>query len=234
MSQPLVKASVIAGSLPRWSSGGGRIRIWHAGLGRPGTLGHTTAGKRDRMLRQPPAAKLRACRGRRDPCGQRDAQLAEPMFHRTGPDRTGPSGPGRGGPGRGAAGQARRERANAFSRSPLVPRMVTSAAVGASDHRLIVTSMVSRRCTQAISDLAYGTGAHRIRTVAPGQALRVQDGGSPSLTRTCTNTNSRYQLPTGISSRHDGPLCRLLPARCAVMPAKSGSGGSRARPFYGY
>jgi hypothetical protein len=169
MSQPLVKASVIAGSLPRWSSGGGRIRIWHAGLGRPGTLGHTTAGKRDSMLRQPPAAKLRACRGRRDPCGQRDAQLAEPMFHRSGPVRpgragsvragSGRAGAGRGGPGRGAAG---RERANAFSRSPLVPRMVTSAAVGASDHRLIVTSMVSRRCTQAISDLAYGTGVPRI------------------------------------------------------------------------
>jgi hypothetical protein len=30
--------------------------------------------------------------------------------------------------------------------------MVTGAAVGASDHRLIVASMVIRRCTQAISD----------------------------------------------------------------------------------
>jgi hypothetical protein len=38
--------------------------------------------------------------------------------------------------------------------------MVTGAAAGASDHRLIVASMVSRRWTQAISDLAYGM--HRI------------------------------------------------------------------------
>jgi hypothetical protein len=40
--------------------------------------------------------------------------------------------------------------------------MVTGAAVGASDHRLIAASMVSRRCTQAIPDLAYGTGIPRI------------------------------------------------------------------------
>jgi hypothetical protein len=75
-----------------------------------------------------------------------------PMFHRSGPVWC---GPGRGG-----------ERANAFSRSPLVPRMVTGAAVGARDHMLIVASMVSRRCTQAISDLACGTGLHRIDRVA--------------------------------------------------------------------
>ena len=54
--------------------------------------------------------------------------------------------------------------------------------------------------------------------------------GSLCLTRTCMHTNSKYRLPAGISRRHDGRLCRLLPARCAVMPAKSGSGGSRTRP----
>jgi hypothetical protein len=93
------------------------------------------------------------------------------MFHRSGlvrpyvpPVRSGAAlcstGPVWCGPGRGG------ERANAFSRSPLVPGMVTGAAVGASDHRLIVASMVSRRCTQAISDLACGTGLHRIDRVA--------------------------------------------------------------------
>jgi len=45
---------------------------------------------------------------------------------------TGPVGPVRSGAGRGG------ERANAFSRSPLVRRIVTGAAVGAGDHRLIV------------------------------------------------------------------------------------------------
>jgi len=45
--------------------------------------------------------------------------------------------------------------------------MVTGA-VGASDHRLIVASMVSRRCTQAISDLAYGI---------PGEGLVGREGG---------------------------------------------------------
>ena len=143
---------------------------------RPGTPGPHNSREARRHAAAASAAELRACRGRRDPCGQRDAQLAGPMFHRSGlvrpyvpsvrpaPVRPAPvrAGPGRGGPGPGRAG---RERANAFSRSPLVPGMVTGAAVGASDHRLIVASMVSRRCTQAISHLACGTGVHHVRTV---------------------------------------------------------------------
>ena len=51
----------------------------------------------------------------------------------------------------------------------------------------------------------------------------------PARTR-IPNTGSQRVLSSG----HDGRLCRLLSARCAVMPAKSGSGGSRTRPFYGY
>jgi len=61
---------------------------------------------RDGKPRQPPAAKPTACRVRRGPCGQRDAQLAGPMFHRSGlvrpyvppvrsgPVRSGPAGSG--------------------------------------------------------------------------------------------------------------------------------------------
>jgi hypothetical protein len=138
--------------------------------GRPGTPGHTTAGKRDGKPWQPPAANLRACRGRRDPCGQRDTQPAGPMFHRSGLVRpyvpSVRSGPVRSGPVRSGAGRGG-ERANAFSRSPLVPRMVTGAAAGASDHRLIVASMVSRRRTQAISDLACSSGEARNRSHGP-------------------------------------------------------------------
>ena len=43
---------------------------------------------------------------------------------------------------------------------------------------------------------------------ARGRALRGQDDRSPNLTRTCTHMNSRYWPLTGISSPHDGRLCR--------------------------
>jgi len=65
-------------------------------------------------------------------------------------------------------------------------------------------------------------------------AARAGRRGPRCLTRTCTHTNSKYRLPAGISSRHDGRLCRPGPARCAVMPADSGSDGSRTRPYCGY
>ena len=158
------------------------------GTGEAVNPGRTTAGKGDGMLRQPPAAKVRACRGRRDPCGQRDAQLAGPMFHRSGLVRPYVP-PGRAGPGRGWAGRGAGKR---VQRSPLVPRMVTGAAVGASDHRLIAASMVSRRCTQVISDLAYGAGVRwtgrrrRTRRGRAGGAVAAGGGGArcmPCLVR---------------------------------------------------
>jgi len=62
----------------------------------------------------------------------------------------GPAGPVPSGLGQGGLS------ANAFGRSPLVPWMATGAAVRASDHRLIVASMVSRRGRR--SDWACGTG----------------------------------------------------------------------------
>jgi hypothetical protein len=40
--------------------------------------------------------------------------------------------------------------------------------------------------------------------------------------------------PVGISSRHDGHLCRPWSAGCAIMPAKSGSSSPQNCPFYAY
>jgi len=80
------------------------------------------------MLRQPRAAKLRACRGRRGPCGQRDAQLAGPMFHRSGLVRPYVP-PVRSGPVRDEVGRGE-ERADAFSRSPAEPLAATGVAGG--------------------------------------------------------------------------------------------------------
>jgi len=77
------------------------------------------------------------------------------------------------------------------------------------------------------------TGGDPIRTVPPAGRFACRMARFPCLTRTCSHTNSKYRPAKGISSRHDGRLCRLLPARCAIMPARSGSGGSRARPFWG-
>ena len=122
------------------------------------------------MPRQPPAAKLRETEG---PAGVAAARVASVM-------RSQPHVPPvRSGAARCSIGPVRfgREWAGAFGRSPLVPTMVTGAAVGASDHRLIVASMVSRRCTQAISDLACGSGAHRIRTAPLAGGRSMHTGG---------------------------------------------------------
>jgi len=82
-------------------------------------------------------------------------------------------------------------------------------------------------------DWVYG-GDHHIRTVPPVGRCACRMAGFPNLTSTCWHMNSKYRLLTGISGRHDGRLCRLLPAQCAIMPARSGSGASLMRPFYGY
>ena len=96
---------------------------------------------------------------------------------------------------------------------------------------LTVASIVSRRAGRC-SDLACGSGVHHIGT-APARSGCCAGGmaGFPSLTRTCTHTNSKYRLRNGVSSRHDGPLCRLLPAQGAIVPARSGNSGSRTRYF---
>ena len=77
------------------------------------------------------------------------------MFHRSGLVRPYVP-PVRSGPGPGGV------RADAFSRSSLMPEMVNPYRRWLDDQRLIVASMLSRRCTQAISDSACGTGMHRI------------------------------------------------------------------------
>jgi hypothetical protein len=78
------------------------------------------------------------------------------MFHRSGLVRPYVP-PVRSGPGPGG------ERADAFSRSSLMPEIVNRYRRWLDDQRLIVASMVSRRCTQAISDSACGTGDHHVR-----------------------------------------------------------------------
>jgi hypothetical protein len=57
------------------------------------------------------------------------------------------------------------------------------------------------------------TGMHHTRTVPPGRALRVQDAGSPNLTRTCTHTNSKYPASSG----------GFQPAQWTPVPAGAGT-----------
>jgi len=65
----------------RWIGGSGKA-------GTPGPVPWTQQPEARRRAAQPPAAKLRACRGRCGSCGQRDAQ--PPALWSAGPDITGP------------------------------------------------------------------------------------------------------------------------------------------------
>ena len=67
-------------------------------------------------------------------------------------------------------------------------------------------------------------GGDPIRTVPPVGALRVQDGGVPESHPHLLA--HEFQIPA-----FNGDF---QPARCAIMPARSGGGGSRIRPFWGY
>jgi hypothetical protein len=131
-----------------------RVRCPLCLLGKPGNrclgLGNTTAGEHDG-----PAAcgrETKACRGRRGVCGQGDAPSPArcstgpvwcgPMFHRSGlvrpdvpPDR------GRSGPGPAPGG----ERADAVSRSSLMPEMVNRHRRWHERSQADRDSMVSRR-----------------------------------------------------------------------------------------
>jgi len=97
-----------------------------------------------------------------------------------------------------------------------------------------------RRCTEyhrgvnPVPAVDLVAGDHRIRAASrPGRCacrmMTLRTSPAPASTR-ILNTN----LLMGIFNRHDGRLCRPLPARCAIMSAESGSSTSRVRPFYGY
>src|ERR1019366_4235945 len=85
------------------------------------------------------------------------------------------------------------------------------------NHKFTVASMVSRRAGRAFSDLACGTGGHRIRTVpARGAALGMEYAVCLGLVRSGPGCRG-----LGLDPYNYVPGCVASPCRCMVRAWRS-------------